>query len=290
MKKILFFMLACVMLCGMNSCTQPAQQATSADTAANAVRLTRNATLKVNYAGKTFLLDPMLSEKEAVKISALGINMNPRVHLTMPVEEILDSLDFVLLTHSHIDHYDDAAKRLISKDMQWYVQPADYDTVAVKDKFVNTKIIEDSIKIDDLTIIRVQGSHGRGKLAEMMGISSGYVLKAEGQPTLYIMGDCVWDESTKKAVATYAPDYIVVNSGGAGFVGLSKEFGPIIPDEKEVMQMLKEIPASTKMIAVHMDAVDHCQTTRAILRNEANYNHIDSNRLMIPEDGETIRF
>ena len=29
----------------------------------------------------------------------------------MPVTEILENLDCVLLTHAHIDHYDDAAKK-----------------------------------------------------------------------------------------------------------------------------------------------------------------------------------
>ena len=67
---------------------------------------------------------------------------------------------------------------------------------------------------------------------------------------------------------TFNPDYIVVNSGGAIFPEFSKTDGPIIPDENEVMQILDELPSHIKLIAVHMDAIDHCQTTRAILRNE----------------------
>ena len=35
-----------------------------------------------------------------------------------------------------------------------------------------------------------------------------------------------------------------------------------------------------------MDAIDHCQTTREILRNEARHRKIDMNRLIIPEDGD----
>lgn len=122
-----------------------------------------------------------------------------------------------------------------------------------------------------------------------MGESSGYIIKEEGEPTLYIMGDCMWDDTTKAAVAKYKPDYIVVNSGGAIFPPLSKKEGPIIPDEKEVMAMLREIPSNIKLICVHMDAVDHCQTTREVLRNEAIFNKVDMSRLIIPEDGETIK-
>lgn len=255
--------------------------------AQNNVRLIRNATLKIQYAGKTILLDPMLGEK-GTEMSALGVNLNPRVHLTMPVSEVLKGVDFVLLTHAHIDHYDPAAKRLISKNMPWYVQPADYDSVAVKDHFRNTTVIKENVNVGGITIIRIAGNHGRGKLGEMMGASSGYVLKADGQPTLYVMGDCVWNEVTQKAVKEHQPEYIVVNSGGAILPPMSKTDGPIIPNEAETMQIIDDCPANTRFIAVHMDAVDHCQTTRAILRNEARHHGTDMSRLIIPEDGESI--
>lgn len=255
--------------------------------AQNNVRLIRNATLKIQYAGKTILLDPMLGEK-GTEMSALGVNLNPRVHLTMPVSEVLDGVDFVLLTHAHIDHYDPAAKQLISKDMPWYVQPADYDSVAVKDHFRNTTVIKESVQVGGITIVRIAGNHGRGKLGEMMGASSGYVLKAEGQPTLYVMGDCVWNEATQKAVKEHRPDYIVVNSGGAILPPMSKIDGPIIPNEAETMRIIDDCPANTRFIAVHMDAIDHCQTTREILRNEARHHGADMSRLIIPEDGENV--
>ena len=255
--------------------------------AQNDVRLIRNATLKIQYAGKTILLDPMLGEK-GTEMSALGVNLNPRVHLTMPVSEVLKGVDFVLLTHAHIDHYDPAAKRLISQNMPWYVQPADYDSVAVKDHFRNTTVIKENVNVGGITIIRIAGNHGRGKLGEMMGASSGYVLKADGQPTLYVMGDCVWNEVTQKAVKEHQPEYIVVNSGGAILPPMSKTDGPIIPNEAETMQIIDDCPVNTRFIAVHMDAVDHCQTTRAILRNEARHHGTDMSRLIIPEDGESI--
>ena len=255
--------------------------------AQNDVRLIRNATLKIQYAGKTILLAPMLGEK-GTEMSALGVNLNPRVHLTMPVSEVLKGVDFVLLTHAHIDHYDPAAKRLISQNMPWYVQPADYDSVAVKDHFRNTTVIKENVNVGGITIIRIAGNHGRGKLGEMMGASSGYVLKADGQPTLYVMGDCVWNEVTQKAVKEHQPEYIVVNSGGAILPPMSKTDGPIIPNEAETMQIIDDCPVNTRFIAVHMDAIDHCQTTRAILRNEARHHGTDMSRLIIQEDGESI--
>ena len=90
-------------------------------------------------------------------------------------------------------------------------------------------------------------------------------------------------------IEKYNPDYIVVNCGGAIFPEFSKTEGSIIPDEQEVMRMLDETPKHITFIAVHMDATDHGQTSRTILRNEALHYKIDMKRLLIPEDGECIQ-
>lgn len=253
----------------------------------NKIRLIRSATLKIEYGDKTILLDPMLGEKGTL-FSVLGTNINPRVHLTIPVSKILDGVDLVLLTHTHEDHYDRLAKESISKETPFFVQPSDLDSVAIKDGFFKTQMVVDSINVDGITITRIGGSHGCGELAQMMGNSSGYIIKSNGEPAIYIMGDCMWDDVTKAAVAKYNPDYIVVNSGGAIIPPQSNTDGPVLPDEKEVMTMLRDTPSHIKLICVHMDALDHCQTTRSILRNEAISNNVDVSRLIIPEDGETV--
>jgi L-ascorbate metabolism protein UlaG (beta-lactamase superfamily) len=251
------------------------------------IRLVRNATLRLQYAGKHILVDPFFAEKGSMQ-SAIGVYRTPRVHLTIPIREITEGLDLVLQTHIHPDHYDDTVKVHLPKDIPYYTQPQDTATVA-QDGFTRVQAIEDKLEIENLTIYRIPGHHGFGKIGEMMGPVSGYVLTAKGCPTVYIMGDCKWEACIRKTVEQLKPDYIVVNSGGAVFPEFSKVDGSIIPDEEEVMQMLDELPAHIKLIAVHMDATDHGQTTRAILRNEAVHHGVDMSRLLIPEDGETFK-
>lgn len=48
------------------------------------IRLVRSATLKINYAGHTILIDPVFADKGTLQ-SALGVYKNPRVHLVMPI-------------------------------------------------------------------------------------------------------------------------------------------------------------------------------------------------------------
>ena len=240
------------------------------------VQLVRNATLKIRYAGHTMLIDPVLADKGTL-ISALGVNKTPRVHLTIPIQDIIGGVDMVLLTHNHIDHYEPSVPTHLPKEIPFYVQPQDADAIR-NDGFTNVIPIEEIKTIDGISIYRTTGHHGFGQIGQMMGPVSGYVLKAEGFPTVYIMGDCRWEACIRDTVERFNPDYIVVNSGGAIF----------IPDENEVMQILDELPSHIKLIAVHMDAIDHCQTTRAILRNEATHHEADMSRLIIPEDGETV--
>lgn len=44
------------------------------------IRLVRSATLKINYAGHTILVDPVFADKGTLQ-SALGVYKSPRVHL-----------------------------------------------------------------------------------------------------------------------------------------------------------------------------------------------------------------
>ena len=72
----------------------------------------RNATLKLEYAGKRILVDPMLADKDAYPGFEGTVNShlrNPLVPLPMPVAELLD-VDAILVTHLHSDHWDEAAR------------------------------------------------------------------------------------------------------------------------------------------------------------------------------------
>lgn len=282
MKNLFIFAIVLLVFVSCSDCKQTVSDS------GNSVRLIRNATLKIDYAGKTFLVDPVLSDKGEL-MSVIGVNKNPTVHLTMPIEEIMNGVDFVLASHSHIDHFDKAAATAMGDTLKLYIQPADSMFFLKEFGMTNTEIIEDKITIEDITVHRTGGEHGKGTIREMMGEVSGFVLQAENQPTVYIVGDCLWSDEIKANIERYQPDWIVINTGGAILPALSPTFGTLIMNEKDVVSMIKESPAKCRFIAVHMDAIDHCQTTRSILRNEADKTGITKDKLIIPADGETIK-
>ncbi|WP_228466028.1 MBL fold metallo-hydrolase [Chryseobacterium balustinum] len=160
------------------------------------VQLIRNATLVIDYAGKKILVDPMLSPKGAID-SWAGIQKNPTVELTMPVEDIVRDVDLVIVTHTHEDHFDKPASSTLNKSVALIMQPADKEFFK-KEGFMNATVVEDQKVWNGINIHRVEGKHGSGKVLEMMGKTSGFVLQAANQPTVYIVGDTIWNEDIKK--------------------------------------------------------------------------------------------
>ena len=247
------------------------------------LQLVRNATLLLEYGGKKILVDPMLSSKGAIE-SWAGIQRNPTVDLKMPVNEIVKDLDLVLVTHTHDDHFDKAASKILDKSIELINQPADKGFFE-KEGFTNSTVLDDNKLWNGINIHRIESQHGTGEVLKMMGKTSGFVLKAKNQPTIYIVGDAIWTEDIKKNIKKFKPDYIIVNSGGALIKGY--ENTPIIMDEVQTMALISE-SGKAKVIAVHMDALDHCRTTRSSLSQKAAEFNIGTDKLIIPQDGEVI--
>ncbi len=60
--------------------------------------------MKITYAGRTILTDPLLAQKDAYEPFA-GIARNPTIELPFQVEEILKAVQSVIVSHDHPDHY-----------------------------------------------------------------------------------------------------------------------------------------------------------------------------------------
>jgi L-ascorbate metabolism protein UlaG (beta-lactamase superfamily) len=258
-------------------------QAQSKLNAKPSVQLIRNATLVVKYAGQKILIDPMLSPKGTIE-SWGGVERNPTVELKMPVADIVQDLNLVVVTHTHADHFDEAASKALPKSIELINQPADQEFFQ-KQGFTGAQTLQDGWGWNGIQIHRLKAQHGSGEILKKMGKTSGFVLQAKNQPTVYIVGDAIWTEDIKQNIAKYKPDYIIVNSGGARIAGF--ENTPILMDEAQTMALIAASGKAT-IIAVHMDALDHCRTTRASLRQQATARRISPKKLLIPQDGETI--
>jgi L-ascorbate metabolism protein UlaG (beta-lactamase superfamily) len=250
------------------------------------VQLIRNATLKLSYAEKTILVDPMLCSKETFEPFVKGLERNPQVDLNIPINEIISNLDSVLVTHSHPDHFDPFSGEKLPKEMKLFSTPVD-QSFFLKQEFSNVEIIDTKTTWENITITRIEGKHGSGPVLPYMGQVSGYILQSENEPTIYIVSDSILNDEVKKAIVDYKPEIIVINAGGGIIPGF--EDYPVLMDEKQTVELTKFAPKS-KVIAVHLDCIDFCKTTRKSLRKFASEKGVLNNQLLIPKDGEILTF
>ena len=250
------------------------------------IQLVRHATLVVALGDLRLLVDPMLSPAGAMDPVANAADQRriPLVDLLFDdaaLARLLAEIDGVLVTHTHRDHWDARAVALIDKTMPILCQPEDAALVCDQG-FTQVRPIDHVEEWRGLRIARTAGRHGTGEIGQKMGPVSGFVIDSGSAPRLYIAGDTIWCAEVAAALATHQPDITVLNAGAAQFlVG-----DPITMTAGNVVRVCDALP-STQIVAVHMDAINHCLLTRADLREQLRAaGRLD--RVGIPEDGETI--
>jgi L-ascorbate metabolism protein UlaG (beta-lactamase superfamily) len=240
--------------------------------------LIRHATLRVEFAGHTLLVDPQLDPAGAR--AAVPNTPNPRrsplVELPMPPAAVVDGVDALLVTHLHGDHFDDTAREVLPRHLPLFCQPPDTERLHA-DGFTDARPVHGDATLSDILIARTEGHHGTGEIGQQMAPVSGFVLAAPEEPTLYVAGDTILCDEVRAAIAEYRPDVIVVNASAAQF----NEGGPIVMDNDDVAALSAEVPDAT-IVAVHFECVSHSTQTRTQLRA------LNLPNVVVPDDGESV--
>lgn len=268
---------------GLSIPTAFAQQG-GAPMSAVRIQLIRNATCLIRYGGKTLLIDPFLSDAGVLPPFNNSPNPrpNPLVPLSVPAAQVVTGVDATFVTHTHVDHWDPVARDLLAKGGPLFVQPPDAARIT-QAGFTQVRTVDQPLSWEGTSITRTGGQHGTGDTGRRMGAVSGYVLKRDGTPTLYIAGDTIWCPEVADAISTHLPSIIIVNAGAAQFL----EGGPITMDLYDVIKVSEASPAST-IVAVHMETVNHCVLTRDALRAGLKTAGVKST-VLIPRDGDDLR-
>lgn len=245
--------------------------------------LIRNATLRLRYAGHILLIDPYLADRHSLPAYA-NLSRNPLVDLPLPAAEVIAGSELTLVSHLHTDHFDAVAQERLPKDAPLLCQPV--NEAAIRGKgFQNITPVVAAYAWGDIHIQRAPGRHGTSAdILQMMGTVSGFILQAAGEPTVYWVGDSVWYDDIAAAIDQWQPDVIVTHSGGAVW-GSQREL--IIMDAAQTAAVCQYAPRST-VIATHLEALDHCLTSRAELRQAADSAGISPAQLLIPANGEMV--
>ncbi|MEE5128014.1 MBL fold metallo-hydrolase [Pseudomonas alliivorans] len=254
----------------------------------------RNATVKISYGGTTFLIDPMLAKKGTYPgfENTYRSNLrNPLVDLTESPTKVIAGIDAVIVTHTHLDHWDDAAQKALPKDIPLFTQHEEDAQLIRSQGFKNVRVLTDEAEFGGVKITKAGGQHGTDEmyaappLAKLLGEAMGVVFQAPGYKTLYLAGDTIWRKEVDQTIEKYHPEVIVLNAGKAKVNGFE---GAIIMGEEDVLRA-SQAAKNAKIVAVHMDAVNHMSLTREELRTYVKKQGIET-RVDIPEDGASLEF
>lgn len=246
----------------------------------------RNATLIVEYAGKKFLIDPFLAPKGTYPPfanSARQDQKNPLVDLPVAIENIVD-VDAVIVTHLHLDHWDDAAKEALPKNIKLYTQNEEDAKEIQKADFDNVEVLQEHTVFEEIQLTKTKGEHGRGEVLKRIGQVCGVVFNHPNEKTLYIAGDTVWYQAVHEELVKHHPEVIVLNAGDNQFL----EGGSLVMGKEDVYSVFEAAPTA-KIMAVHMEAVNHWALSKEELKTFADEKGMSEN-VLVPDDGEIHSF
>ena len=252
------------------------------------ITLLRHATVLLEWDDTSLLVDPMLSPAQSMDpIGNAAVQARiPMVELplhTAALRALLDRVTGVLVTHTHRDHWDAAAAELIPQDKPLLIQPPDAEKLA-NDGFTDVTVVETELAWHGLHLTRYGGKHGTGELGDRMGPVSGFVIRAPGEPTLYLAGDTIWHPEVERALAEGQPDVTIVNAGAAQFLAGD----PITMSDVDIAEICSARPGMP-VVVVHLDTINHCLQTRDKLSAAVLERGLQA-VVRVPSDGELLAF
>jgi L-ascorbate metabolism protein UlaG (beta-lactamase superfamily) len=244
----------------------------------------------IHYREHSILLDPCLNPKGTLPPYTLfrkKPRLNPIVDLPPDSEAALSQITSGLITHcrgGHFDHLDTSGRRLLAKK-QVPVYCNALDEMYLKKNNIHTIPLTTNRKSNFLegSITAFPAVHGYGLIGKFMGAGTGYFIELPREKTLYISGDTILNQTVYNVLTNLRPDIAVFNAGTA-----TLDFGkPILMPMSELLDFIRMAPGV--VLAAHLDAFNHCLTTRAMLKDAVAKAGL-SGKVIIPADGELMEF
>ncbi|MFH2098257.1 MAG: MBL fold metallo-hydrolase, partial [Pseudomonadota bacterium] len=190
-----------------------------------------------------------------------------------------------LVTHcrfGHWDHLDSKGARLLAElKVPVYCGSGDVRYLEKKGIRAVGMVPEKARPFLNGRITPVAAEHGKGIIRRFMGPGLGFFLDLPGEPSLYIAGDTVLTARVREVLQNLRPQVAIVNAGSA-VLDIGK---PILMPLDEIIEFVQTAPGV--VVAVHMNAVNHCMTDRKTLKAKLLEMNL-SEKVWIPEEGETL--
>ncbi|WP_405207229.1 MBL fold metallo-hydrolase [Aquimarina sp. LLG6339-5] len=247
----------------------------------------RNATMVIETKEEFILVDPMLGKKGTAgppfTLFRFKPKRNPILDLPNNAMDIVNKTTRCIITHLHPDHLDKKAEEFL-KSNNIPITCSIKDEQILRKRGLNVVETVDYWKESEFlggTIEGIPARHGYGFVAKPMGNVMGFFIQLPIEKTIYLSADTIYTENVDKVLKKYKPDINVVACGTAQL----DIFKPLLMTMNDIIKFTKN--ATGTVIANHLEAVNHCPTTRTQLANELERQGL-LEKTRIPNDGETI--
>jgi L-ascorbate metabolism protein UlaG (beta-lactamase superfamily) len=246
----------------------------------------RNATLVIETGDKVILVDPMLGKKGTAgppfTLFRFKPQRNPIVDLPNNAMNIIAKTTHCLITHLHPDHLDKEAENFL-RSKQIPIICSIKDEATLRKKELNISQTVEYWKTTNFLGGKIQGIpavHGYGFVAKPMGNVMGFYIELPNEKSIYLSADTIYTDDVHKVLTQLKPEIAVVACGTAQL----DIFQPLLMRMDDILKFVQNAP--NKVIANHLEAVNHCPTTRTQLKNEVSKIRL-SEKIFIPNDGES---
>lgn len=248
----------------------------------------RNATMTLETDNEVILVDPMIGPAGTIPTFTF-FRFKPKKNPIVPLPDVcratLERVTHCLITHQHPDHLDKEAEKFLL-DRKIPVTCSVKDEADLRKKGLN--VVQTVSYWERAPFLGVGGTiegiparHGYGFIAKPMGNVMGFHIELPDQPSIYLSSDTVYTEAVDKVLREYQPEISVVASGSAQL----DIFQPLLMRLEDIVKFVKNSPG--KVIANHLEAVNHCPTTRAGLKARLKKEGL-LEKAYVPVDGETM--
>jgi L-ascorbate metabolism protein UlaG (beta-lactamase superfamily) len=279
--------------------TLPLSQSDVNDVTKGSIFYIGNATLLIRLAGFTFLTDPTF------------IHMHEKVHLgpglyserlTNPAMEIseLPPLDFILLSHFHGDHFDQAAIHGLSKSLRIVTNEHAIEELSARgftnfeklDKWETVSFVKGNAR---LNITATPGRHGPLPVSMFMPQVTGSILDFYNAPDdrdrhhhplfrIYVTGDTMVFDDIRDIPKHYPNvDVALFHLGGTTVLGIV-----VTMDAKEGLEMFRIINPK-KVIPIHYNDYDVFKSSLEEFQAEVRNAGVED-KVHYMRHGETYNF
>lgn len=207
-------------------------------------------TLVFRYAGLTVVTDPTFSPPG--EYGGLTKTEGPALK-----RWALDRIDLALISHDHHpDNLDDEGRKVAHGAALALTTKAG----AARDSAFTGMEPGDVVTHGNVTITAVEAQHGPAKVAELTGPVIGFILRAEGWPTVYFSGD----NSSEKVVARIAaahPDVALALLCVGAARSKRLLMVPLTLDANRAARVAQKWP-DARIVPVHADGWAHFSEPR----------------------------